>query len=193
MKVYIVSDCAGFNILDSLKPLSIEEVQEIQKENTRPYAVATFNVMGDLNVGSIIRSSVIFGAEKVFVIGRKKYDRRSTVGAQNYIDIIFDQFDEKHEFESFLSVYGYYPVYIEQGGIDYQKMFDWFGFYDIRENESKPCFVFGSESHGIPFYLTAPNDIVVSIPQIGVLRSLNVSVAAGIILSHVSNKFSKGK
>ena len=72
---------------DEFKNMTLDQIQAIQKRESLPFAVAALNLTGGLNLGSIIRSAVIFGAEKFFIVGKRRYDRRSTVGAQNYIDI----------------------------------------------------------------------------------------------------------
>ena len=76
-------DCSAYNICDEYKKMKLEEVKELQENNSLPFAVAAVNINGDLNLGSMIRTSVIFGAEKFFIIGKKRYDKRSTVGAHN--------------------------------------------------------------------------------------------------------------
>lgn len=71
------------------------------------------------------------------------------------------------------------PIFIEQGGIN---ILD-FNFYF----EKKPVFIFGNESHGIDKkLLNYCKDIkgfnIISIPQNGPLRSLNVCNSASIFL-----------
>ena len=56
-------DCSEFNINDKFKPLTLDEVKNIQKDKTLPFAVAAINIFGSLNLGMMIRSAVIFGAE----------------------------------------------------------------------------------------------------------------------------------
>ena len=54
---------------------------------TLPYAVCVLNVHGSLNVGSIMRSAHLCGCRRFIVFGRRKYDKRSAVGVQHYIDV----------------------------------------------------------------------------------------------------------
>ena len=46
----------------------------------------------------------------------------------------------------------------------------------------KTVLVIGSESHGIPPHLLAELDACVEIPQVGVLRSLNVHVSTALTI-----------
>ena len=82
-----------WNVADEFKNMNLEEIRAIQKIESLPFAVGALNLTGGLNLGSIIRSAVIFGAEKFYIIGKRRYDRRSTVGAQNYIDIEYIEED----------------------------------------------------------------------------------------------------
>ncbi len=174
-----------WNINDIFKGGSLEDIKEIQRELSLPYAVAVLNLNGDLNTGIIIRTAVIMGAKEVFIFGKRKYDKRSTVGGHNYITInrIF-ALSENGDIDyniviTELQRYGYTPVFVEQGGTNFRS-FIW------PEN---PCIIFGNESVGIPQELINKYDTV-SINQRGVLRSLNVSTAAGIVMEHLSYSLS---
>lgn len=172
-------DCSEFNVQDKFKPLPLDCVKTIQKINTLPYAVAAINLCGSLNLGMMIRSAVIFGCERFYIIGRKRYDKRSTVGAHNYIDLKFLEKDcniENEAKEILQSIESNYtPCFIEQGGKDIDRI-------TFAQEHFKPCFIFGSESNGIPKHMMTQTNKVYSIPQLGVLRSLNVSAAASIIM-----------
>jgi hypothetical protein len=135
------------------------------------------------------------------IIGRKKYDRRSCVGAQNYARIERYRdlpYDNPDELKKFFSSRGYYPVFIEQGG----QTIPCYDFSEIAKNimlskystevsdnqhNLKPCFIMGSESSGIPkkFMEIFDNKHIYSIVQPGILRSLNVASAFSIIIAEL--------
>ena len=177
-----------WNVADEFKNMNLEEIRAIQKIESLPFAVGALNLTGGLNLGSIIRSAVIFGAEKFYIIGKRRYDRRSTVGAQNYIDIEYIEEDVSgiEGQKRILDKIGedYNPIFIEQGGTDIsiQNFYHW----------NKCCFIFGEEGTGIPTSMIElsnqynDKDRVLSIDQIGVLRSLNVSAAAAIVMYKVA-------
>jgi tRNA G18 (ribose-2'-O)-methylase SpoU len=172
---------ANYNVLDGYKFLSLEEVKEIQQKDSLPFAVCGFNIAGSLNIGMMIRTALLMGAEKFIVFGRRAYDRRSCVGAQNYLPIErIEGYDEdgnfsKTKFDQAMDTLGYMPVFIETGGIDIRNL-DY-----IKTFNKKPCLVFGTESEGIPENIIG-DGIKMSIPQLGVLRSLNVASAASIAM-----------
>lgn len=171
-----------FNVMTELQHLSVEELREMAKSRQLPYAVALANITGDLNTGVIIRSACVLGAERVFIFGKKKYDRRSTVGAHNYIELAhFESHTETDPFNwnealQIIRVNGYTPVLIEQGGAP---------LYDFAPAQvaTAVCLVFGAEESGIPYDI-CQSEMCYAIPQPGVLRSLNVSTAAGIAMWH---------
>lgn len=171
-----------FNVIDEYQHLPEEELKDIAASRSLPYAVALANITGDLNTGTIIRSACVMGAEKVFTFGRRKYDRRSTVGAHHYIDVVSHTLSEQDgpfDWEFVLHtirVNGYTPVIIEQGGIPLYHM-------QTKFIPTPICLVFGAEQTGIPEEVCR-DEYWYSIPQPGIVRSLNVSAAASIAMWH---------
>lgn len=172
----------NFNVRDDLKSLTVDEIKATRKHKN--FAVATFNLKGDLNLGSIMRTAEITGAKDFFICGHRSWDRRSAVGVHNYINV------EKHEecidFEStekLLYSKEYFPVVVEHDGKDMNKYFSHLRkVYQEHEGENLsvlyPCFIFGPEDTG--FSSDWPAHL--SLEQMGVSRSYNVSSAASIIL-----------
>lgn len=182
----------AWNVHDHLKGRSITSLRDYQANDSLPFGVCAVNLLGDLNVGIILRTAALTGARKVFVFGRKNYDKRSTVGAEKYLDIEFvdgmldDTTVDPSAFHLALFESGYYPVFVEQGGVPLDE-YDWF---PAHEN-FMPCLVFGNEGLGIPETLMDPGCEIVSIPQRGVIRSFNVSSAASIVMHNLSQKLSE--
>jgi tRNA G18 (ribose-2'-O)-methylase SpoU len=180
----------AWNIQDKYKGLPLQEIYIKRQENVLPFSVCVINVLGELNLGSILRSAEIFGAERFFIYGKHSYDRRSTVGAHNYIEIIKAGSIDRNgslevdysEFFPLMNKYGYEPIFIETGGKSF-KDFDPKGSVALNK---KPCFIFGNEGIGIDLSLMVGQKVF-SIEQRGVLRSLNVSAAASIVMHHCAN------
>ena len=177
-----------YNVHTPLQGLSVEKVKQISARTALPLTLMLFNLNGDMNVGMSIRSAVIYGCSDVYVIGKKRYDRRPEVGAKNYI-----QFHRQSAITpSFFVDHKLVPIFVEQGG----RALEEFSFRPYLPSKLvegwKVCLVVGSESFGIPMEtfkdLKAP---IVSISQYGVLRSLNVSVATGIVLYEFSKQWRK--
>jgi len=205
-----------FNVREEFKHMTKEELDEIVAKSRLPYAVAALNITGDLNVSGIIRSAAMFGAEKVLLIGRKNFDRRGAVGAQNYVTIekysamVDETTIDADAFFKIMEDNKYLPIAVETGGEDIDDFLNKIGV-STRSNGDyltciepvkypnrgcyfglKPCFIMGQEGTGIPDDILSKIEHVVSIPQLGVMRSLNVASAASIIMYEVMKAFKQG-
>lgn len=187
----------NFNVHDRYKDLSLDELKQ-KSRPVYPIAVCGLNLAGDLNIGTMIRSASLFGLEKFIVFGRRKYDGRSTVGADNYINVETVEgltpdglHIDEDKFVEYMKSNSYIPVFIEQKGLMlgsvswYKELGRLFANAVIEEKKLyKMCFVFGNESFGIPKTLMDrfSNKLIVEIPQMGVLRSFNVAASMNIVI-----------
>ncbi len=93
-KIITETNSKMFNVRDEYKENTLEQNQNICKSDRLPFSVGMINVTGDLNIGMAIRSACLLGAENFYIFGRRKFDSRSTVGAENYINIQQFVFDD---------------------------------------------------------------------------------------------------
>jgi len=187
----------NYNVIEHLQNFPQEKLIKISKSFTNNFDVMVFNFNGSLNIGNIMRLSCIYGADNYYIVGRKIYDSRSCVGSNKYLNVKIlqnivkylpdkniDPDINKKELKQFFINNNLSPIFIEQGGEDITK----FNFKsNIPKINNKPVFIFGNESYGIDKeVLNYCSDIegfsVLSIPQLGILRSLNVSNSASIVL-----------
>ena len=175
-----------YNVHTPFQGMSVEKIQRISQATALPVSLMLYNLHGDMNIGMSIRTAVILGCSNVYVVGRRKYDRRSEVGAKNYIQI--------HRFPtiepSFFEENKLLPIFIEQGGAALED-FSFKPYLPGKLEEGwKVVFVMGSESFGRPqSLLKAIKAPILSISQYGVMRSLNVSIAASIVLYEYSKQW----
>ena len=175
-----------YNVRDEYKQNTYEQNVAITMSEQRRFSVGCINITGELNIGMMIRSACLLGAENFYIFGRKKFDKRSTVGAEKYINIVQYSYDEPmtadeqmaRDIQELNHDNKHYVVLCEQGGEVLRGKYNWRGI----EHPWHPLFIFGSESHGIPTTVSVLGFPKVSIPQVGVLRSFNVSAAMNIIL-----------
>ena len=141
-----------------------------------------------------MRSGCIFGVKTFHIIGKKIYDSRSCVGANKYTnikllnDIILDLPDKAvkpkvniNKFRSYIIENNFNPIFVEQGGKD---------LIEFNFNETyyeNPLFIFGNETYGIDMeVIKSCKDIkgfaFISIPQIGLINSMNVSTSASVVI-----------
>ena len=175
-----------YNVHTYLQGFSIEHNQTHATKSSFGYAVLIYNLKGDKNTGTIIRTSVAMGASKIFIIGDRQYDQRTVVGAKHYIDI--ERIKGIPDPRDLLK--GFSPICVEQGGVASNKV-EW-----SRRSSLPPCFIMGSEDIGIPPEFIAkcaemPGFLRVSIFQYGVIRSLNVATAHSILLHEYMQTFRK--
>lgn len=177
-----------YNVRDEYKNNTLQENVNICKADRLPFSVGMINVTGELNVGMALRSASLLGAENFYIFGRKKFDARSTVGAENYINIKQIVFDDPLHADEELLVYlqklyiHHHEIVICEHGGDQLGTFSWndIGIYPHKNHT--PLFLFGSESHGVPQIISDERAFAkVSIGQRGVLRSFNVSAAMAIV------------
>lgn len=177
-----------YNVRDEYKDNTVEENRRICRDESLGFGIAALNLTGDLNIGIMIRTASLLGAEKFFIFGRRQYDKRSTVGAHKYIDVERIGSIDGTSISKVCLENNYIPIFVEHGGCDVRELDEamketWTHF---RE-DVKPLFIFGSESEGIPediiaYTLLYTPHIRLSIPQRGVLRSYNVSSAMSIVV-----------
>lgn len=175
-----------YNVHTPLQQFPVEVLQRISQATALPVSLMLYNLHGDMNIGMSIRTAVILGCSDVYIVGRRKYDRRSEVGAKNYIHV--------HRYVSieptFFQEQKLLPIFIEQGGSPLEE----FSFKPFLPNKLddgwKVVFVMGSESFGLPLpLLKSVKAPILSISQYGVMRSLNVSIAASIVLYEYSKQW----
>ena len=82
-----MTEIRKFNVVEAYKNLNPEQVNTELDKRRFPYAVMMEQWTGNFNIGTFIRNANAFMAKEVFYIGRKKYDRRGTVGTHHYVNL----------------------------------------------------------------------------------------------------------
>ena len=195
------------NIDNIHKSVDEVKIRNVSKKSHNNFDVMIFNFNGSLNVGNIMRIACIYGVDTFHILGRKMYDSRSCVGSDKLINlkinksIIKDMPDKACypeidyiKFSEYLEENKISPIFIEQGGTS---ILD-FNFNELQLDNNKPVFIFGNETHGIDGKLlnyckNLKGFKVLSIPQFGILKSLNVSNSASIILWEYFKSYEKRK
>lgn len=163
------------NVADEFKGMPISKIREILLGRSLPFAVLFENVQGDLNLGVVLRTSNAFGARRVFWTGRKRFDRRSTVGVHHYTD--FEYIPNLEDIQKLKEEY--YFICFENNHPESMPLpqLNW------HNTQGKiPLLIFGSEEAGVNPQIKAMCDAFVYIEQRGSVRSLNVSSCASIAI-----------
>ena len=126
----------------------------------------------DFNIGKIFRSADAFAAREIHLIGIRAFDPKPAKGSVRWVP--FQVHDDFPSCYHTLTQAGYSFTVLEPGGSSL------LGSCALAK---KTAFVLGHEQFGISFDWTAYPDIAgLSIPQWGHVQSLNVSIAASIVL-----------
>ena len=146
------------------------------------------NIRSVHNVGSIFRTAECAGVSKIYCVGttpvpidrfrRKRKDfAKVSLGAEDLVE--WEHLEDKGTIRIIkqLKKQGFRIVAVEQtnDAIDYSK-------FVVQDDDV--LFIFGNEVDGVSTKLLKSADIAVEIPMKGEKESLNVSVAAGVILFH---------
>ena len=198
------------NIKNYYKTKDSNFVKRISCSQNLGYSVCTLSLLGNLNVGTIMRTAQMFGVDKYFVFGRRIFDNRSTVGSEKYMNVVrvfgIEGFDENQDmrlmskikledrilcpikFYDTMIKYNLVPVFIEQtADAIYDDQVNWNLMHAKIPEGKQLCFVFGNEGDGISKEILdvgkhIPGSFVICIRQLGALQSLNVSAAAAMIM-----------
>jgi len=168
-----------YNVHTPLQKLTTEKVQSISKGLALPFVMMAYNLHGDVNIGMMMRTAVILGASDFYLVGRRRYDRRTEVGSRNYITLHRHKSVDKQFFDDNKLI----PIALEQGGESLEEFSFKKYLPDVLPTGWKVCFIAGSESYGISKkFLAEVGAPILTIAQYGVIRSMNVSIAASILM-----------
>ena len=165
-----------YNVEDRFKGKSKKEIIDSLRETSHPFAVFMEHWQGDFNIGTMIRNANAFNAKQVFYYGRKKYDRRGTVGTHHYVDL---NYISSHKDLLELKKYFSFVCLDNIEGSTPMRDFEW------PENT---LMIFGEEGVGLTEEMLALADHIVSIKQYGSVRSMNVGTTSGIAMYDYTKK-----
>ena len=146
-------------------------IRELDKRGTN-LQIAIENIERDFNMGTIVRSANAFGVRYVHVIGRRQWNKRGAMATDKYLHVV-------------------YHTNADAFAAAMQKQQRTIVAVDNVKNSiplsstSLPAdavLVFGGEGTGISPELAAAAVSTVAIEQFGSTRSVNVGVAAGIVM-----------
>ena len=161
---------------EELDRLSTEQIKNVDKN---PFVIVLDNIRSMHNVGSAFRTADAFLCEKIMLCGitatpPHREIHKTALGATD--SVRWEYRKETADAISELKGQGYQILSVEQteGAI----MLD-----QVRvSKDQKYALVFGHEIRGVEQGVVDISDICIEIPQYGTKHSLNISVAAGIVI-----------
>lgn len=151
-------------------------------------AILLHNVRSAHNVGSIFRTADAAGVSKIYLSGytprpvdrfgrAQKEIAKTALGAEKHVS--WEYAITPGALLAALRTDGYCAIGVEQDA----RSCDYRGF----KPKGKTLFVFGNEVRGLSKPLCDACDELIEIPMRGKKESLNVAVAAGIVLFHAGS------
>ena len=168
-----------------VKEMGRMSVDEYKVSEKQPVVVVLDHVRSLYNVGSVFRTGDAFRISDVCLCGITAQPphpeiHKTALGAEDSVS--WKYFERTEDAVHKLKDQGYTVLAIEQceGSTKLQNF--------KRELDKKYAVIFGNEVKGVQQHIVDMCDGCLEIPQYGTKHSLNVSVTAGIVLWHLTEK-----
>lgn len=165
---------ARLDAVSAQPPFGIRADDAVQPPPRIRAALALCQLRFDINLGVAVRSAEAAGFEEVFLLGRAGLFRSPARGTDHVLPIRHAQ--DAAALVRLAREGGYQIVAVQQtpDSVPYHR----------ADYPPRPLFVMGAEDLGLPPALRRAADLVVEIPQFGVIDSLNVAAAATVVMFH---------
>ena len=158
------------NVIDHYKYWKEEAIRADLDRHRHPFVVLAENFAHDFNISTLFRNANAFLAQEIWVVGRRVWDNRGSMGSNHYQYVHRSRSLE----DTLQKLQDWTPVVIDNiEGAEPLEDFVW---------PEKPLMIFGQESIGVSPPAIEAAERAVYIPQYGSVRSLNVGVASGIAM-----------
>ncbi|MDP4282198.1 MAG: RNA methyltransferase [Bacteroidota bacterium] len=164
-------------------------VEEFKTSSKTPIVVVLDNIRSQNNIGAVFRTADAFRLESIHLCGitatpPNREIHKTALGATE--SVTWNYFKSTVESITFLKQHDYKIFAVEQ--TDFSTRLDLF-----IPPENKIALIFGNEVNGISEEVLPLVDGCLEIPQYGTKHSINISVAAGIVIWDLFVKIKKGK
>ena len=169
----------GRNLIDKYKFMANAEIVADLDKHRVPLEIAIENLSHDFNIGTIIRNANAFNLAKVYIVGKRKYNRRGAMVTDKYMHI--QHYETANEFACEMKLSGKTLIAIENNRPQARPL----KTAGITPNS---VLIFGSEGDGISEIMMSLADACYYIEQLGSTRSINVGCASAIALYEMTRK-----
>ena len=159
--------------------------KNILLNRTRHFTVVLEDIFQQHNSSAVIRSCDVFGIQDIHIIENKyhsKVSRHVAKGSQKWLNLINYKEDKNNTKDCLtrLKNEGYQIITTSPHN-------NTCTLHDL-DISKKSAFIFGVEKSGVSEEVLINSDEILTIPMVGFTESLNISVAAAIILENLTNK-----
>jgi tRNA G18 (ribose-2'-O)-methylase SpoU len=163
------------DILDRYRYWTVAAIRaDLDARRRHPFEVAIENWTHDFNIGSIVRTANAFQANKVHIVGHKKWNRRGSLMTELYQHI--DQWPTISDLVADIRAHQPDMRIIALDNVPGSVPIERYHFPE------KCLLVFGAEGPGLTKKALELADDVVYISQFGSVRSINAGAAAAVAM-----------
>lgn len=174
-----------------MEELSRKTVEAFKESPKIPVAIVLDNVRSMHNVGSIFRTGDAFLIEKICLCGLTPQPphrdiHKTALGATETVN--WEYHSSAPECLQQLKQAGYTIVAVEQaeGSVPLHD-------FVVPDVNDRLAFILGNEVEGVQDEVLCLCDVAIEIPQFGTKHSLNVGVAAGIVMYKLAEQFGRNQ
>lgn len=166
----LLADGDRRNVIDKYRYWTIEAIKEDLAATAAPLEIAIENWQHDSNIGTIVRTANAFNVAKVHIVGRRHWNQRGAMVTNRYMTVIHHP--SVTHFVAATKGMSYIAIDNMSGAMPLEKM-----------ALPRQCvMVFGGEGPGLSEEMRRHCEAMVMIEQFGSTRSVNIGVAAGILM-----------
>ena len=167
------------NVIDHYKYWEHEAIVADLDTRRNELVIVCENFAYDFNISTVVRNSNAFLCNCIWIVGRKKFDRRGACGTHKYEHI--------HHAESTDEVLSNYDGYriVAVDNVDGAQTINDYRWWQ------RSIMILGQEQIGVSNNSLARADDIVFIPQVGSTRSINVGSASAIAMYDYTAKAHK--
>ncbi len=167
----------------SMDELGRKTVEEFKLATKTPIIAVLDNIRSMHNVGSVFRTADAFLIEAIFLCGYTPQPphreiNKTALGSMDSVDWMYYPTTTDAVIELQKNGYQVYAIEQVEGSISLERL--------NYAGDQKIAVVFGNEVEGVSDEVLALTDGCIEIPQFGMKHSLNIAVAAGIVLWEIA-------
>ena len=154
------------------------------RRGLRPFAIAAWQISKEHNVGTLVRTAHAAAASEVILLGDREWNIEAARTAEHFTEIV-QLAAEIEVFRAHLRTREWNLVAVELDETS-TNLFE--AAYPPR-----PCFLLGAEIGGVPRELLDSAELIVQIPQWGLVPCLNLAVAGSVVVyDHLAKQHGAG-
>lgn len=158
------------NVEDRYRYWTVEAIKADLDKSRVDLHIAIENWQHDMNIGTIVRNANAFNVAAVHIIGKRHWNRRGAMVTDRYLHI--EQHQTVADFVQAMDDRHIIAIDNLEGALPLSQV----------TLPKKAVLVFGGEGPGLSVDMQAAAEQMVMIEQFGSTRSVNVGVAAGIVM-----------